>query len=34
MADIIIEIFSYNFIVRAIAVGMMVSLCAALLGVS
>ena len=34
MADIIIEIFSYNFIVRAIAVGVMVSLCAALLGVS
>lgn len=34
MADIIIEIYSYNFIVRAIAVGMMVSLCAALLGVS
>lgn len=34
MADLIIEIFSYGFIVRAMAVGMMVSICAALLGVS
>ncbi len=34
MTDIIIELFSYNFIVRALCVGIMVSLCAALLGVS
>lgn len=34
MQNILSEIFSYDFIVRAIAVGMMVSLCASLLGVS
>lgn len=34
MADILAEIFSYDFILRAVAVGTMVSLCAALLGVS
>jgi len=34
MLNIIRELFAYDFIVRAIAVGMMVSLCASLLGVS
>jgi zinc transport system permease protein len=34
MVNIIIELLSYNFIVRALCVGIMVSLCAALLGVS
>ena len=34
MTAIIAEIFSYQFIVRAIVVGASVSLCAALLGVS
>lgn len=34
MIHIIIELFSYNFIVRAFLVGSLVSLCAALLGVS
>jgi len=32
--DILIEMFSYNFLVRAVIVGLLVSLCAALLGVS
>jgi len=34
MVNIITEMLSYNFIVRALCVGIMVSLCAALLGVS
>jgi zinc transport system permease protein len=34
MADIVVEMFSYTFLVRAFAVGALVSLCAALLGVS
>ncbi len=34
MFDVIIEMFSYNFIVRAFIVGLLVSLCAALLGVT
>ena len=34
MIDILIEMFSYNFLVRAVIVGLLVSLCAALLGVS
>ena len=34
MFDMIIEMFSYNFIVRAFIVGILVSLCAALLGVT
>ena len=34
MQDILSELFSYDFIVRAVAVGIMVSLCASLLGVS
>ena len=34
MPDILSELFSYDFIVRAVAVGIMVSLCASLLGVS
>jgi len=33
MFNIIIELFSYNFIIRAIIVGTLVSLCSALLGV-
>jgi len=32
--DILVEMFSYNFLVRAVIVGLLVSLCAALLGVS
>jgi len=34
MPDILRELFSYDFILRAVAVGIMVSLCASLLGVS
>ncbi len=34
MIEVIIEMFSYTFIVRAMIVGFLVSLCAALLGVS
>ena len=34
MIDILVEMFSYNFLVRAVIVGLLVSLCAALLGVS
>jgi len=34
MIDILLEMFSYTFLVRAVIVGLMVSLCAALLGVS
>lgn len=34
MLDVIIEMFSYQFLVRAIIGGLLVSLCAALLGVS
>ena len=34
MFDILTEMFSYTFLVRAVIVGLMVSLCAALLGVS
>lgn len=34
MTNIIIEMFSYSFMVRAIIVGILVSLCSALLGVS
>jgi len=34
MIDILIEMFSYTFLVRAVIVGLLISLCAALLGVS
>ena len=34
MIDMLIEMFSYNFIIRAFIVGMLVSLCSALLGVT
>ena len=34
MLDILMEMFSYTFLVRAVIVGLLVSLCAALLGVS
>lgn len=34
MISILTEMFSYNFLVRAVIVGLLVSLCAALLGVS
>ncbi|GHT01201.1 ABC transporter [Synergistales bacterium] len=34
MIDIVAEMFSYAFLVRAVVVGLLVSLCAALLGVS
>jgi zinc transport system permease protein len=34
MINTLIEMFSYNFLVRAVVVGLLVSLCAALLGVS
>ncbi|MDR3243004.1 MAG: metal ABC transporter permease [Clostridiales Family XIII bacterium] len=34
MINILIEMFSYTFLVRAVIVGLLVSLCAALLGVS
>lgn len=34
MIDTIVEMFSYPFMVRAFAVGSLVALCAALLGVS
>ena len=34
MIEILRELFSYNFIVRALLVGTLVSLCAALLGVN
>lgn len=34
MIELICEMFSYNFMIRAIVVGVLVSLCAALLGVS
>ena len=33
MIDLILEMFSYSFIVRAVIVGILVSICAALLGV-
>jgi len=34
MLNILSELLAYDFIVRAVAVGLMVSLCASLLGVS
>ena len=34
MLDVLIKMFSYTFLVRAVVVGLLVSLCAALLGVS
>ncbi len=34
MVDLIVELFSYSFILRALTVGMLVALCSALLGVS
>jgi zinc transport system permease protein len=34
MAKTLVEMFSYTFIVRAVVVGLLVSFCAALLGVS
>lgn len=34
MTDTLVEMFSYTFLVRAVVVGLLVSLCAALLGVS
>jgi len=34
MIDILAEMFSYTFLIRAVVVGLLVSLCAALLGVS
>ena len=34
MIELIKEMFSYHFMIRAIVVGVLVSLCAALLGVS
>ncbi|MCH5300384.1 MAG: metal ABC transporter permease [Ruminococcus sp.] len=34
MLEMIVEMFSYNFIIRAFVVGVLVSLCAALLGVT
>ena len=34
MIDMLIEMFSYNFIIRAFIVGLLVSLCSALLGVT
>ena len=34
MLELITDMFSYTFIVRALIVGLLVSLCAALLGVS
>lgn len=34
MVDTLVEMFSYTFLVRAVVVGLLVSLCAALLGVS
>lgn len=34
MIDMLVEMFSYNFIIRAFIVGMLVSLCSALLGVT
>ena len=34
MFDMIVEMFSYPFMVRAFVVGSLVALCAALLGVS
>jgi zinc transport system permease protein len=34
MINLLFEMFSYNFLVRAVVVGLLVSLCAALLGVS
>jgi zinc transport system permease protein len=34
MLDVLMEMFSYTFLVRAVIVGLLVSLCAALLGVS
>ena len=34
MIDVLAEMFSYNFLVRAVVVGLLVALCAALLGVS
>ena len=34
MMQVLMEMFSYNFLVRALIVGLLVSLCAALLGVS
>jgi len=34
MLDILLEMFSYTFLVRAVIVGLLVSLCASLLGVS
>jgi zinc transport system permease protein len=34
MIDLLSEMFSYNFLIRAVVVGLLVSLCASLLGVS
>jgi zinc transport system permease protein len=34
MIEILVEMFSYSFLIRAVVVGLLVSLCAALLGVS
>jgi zinc transport system permease protein len=34
MIDLLLEMFSYNFLIRAVVVGLLVSLCASLLGVS
>ena len=34
MIDLLAEMFSYTFLVRAVVVGALVSVCAALLGVS
>ena len=34
MFDVLIEMFSHSFVIRAIIVGLLVSLCAALLGVT
>jgi ABC-type Mn2+/Zn2+ transport system permease subunit len=34
MFDLLVELFSYGFIIRALIVGILISLCAALLGVS
>ena len=34
MVDVILEMMSYTFLIRAVIVGLLVSLCASLLGVS
>jgi zinc transport system permease protein len=34
MIELLLEMFSYNFLIRAVVVGLLVSLCASLLGVS